>query len=83
MELNENAPVKIINGLEEQYINNVLVDSKTNSVDLSAILPGINMERVDVKTEGVNKDKNKLNLGNKRPRKIEYEYDILGNNTKK
>ncbi|WP_418567565.1 cell wall-binding repeat-containing protein [Peptacetobacter sp.] len=77
--LNENALTKYPESIESNFYN-INVDSKRNYLDLEELFPGINMSKVDVKTEGVTKkDDGKLELGNKKPREVTYVYNTGGN----
>ena len=77
--LNENALTKYPESIESNFYN-INVDSKRNYLDLEELFPGINMSKVDVKTEGVTKkDDGKLELGNKKPREVTYIYNTGGN----
>ena len=77
--LNENALTKYPESIESNFYN-INVDSKRNYLDLEELFPGINISKVDVKTEGVTKkDDGKLELGNKKPREVTYVYNTGGN----
>ncbi len=78
IKLNEKSPLKNINTLWQQLIDNVEVIKNTNYIELKKLFPGIDMSKVNVLTEGVVNDGEKLVLGKEVPREIKYEYNTGG-----
>ena len=78
--LNKEASVRDLVELPFPNTHNINIDSNINYIDLSSLFPGIDISRVDVQTEGITKEGNKLILGNKKPSKIVYIYNTGGNN---
>ena len=76
---NKTAPLKDLTEIYNQ--NHEVKLSNNNSVDLNELFPGINMDKVDIKTEDIIKDGSILRFqsGN-RPKVIEYNYNTGGKN---